>query len=303
MMLKQDDVALGSDLRVQKTADGEGEDVLLEEAEDPLVASVRERIRRYNRRLFGAVLYCGLGTAAFALIAMTLAKSPPAGEPMKYIAPLAALVFGTIFAAILHPRKLLLDGRRDIEQVAAKQNVQVVGALTDMLNLEKEISVTHAQEGLIALLPRLRPEDAGLLNNRQRGVLRRVLSMNIELLLYREVTRIFAPISLENSANRRAVELRVAIMEALGQVGTAEDLPVLERWGAVEPDSEVQEVLRKAAERNLPLLRNRVAALSDRNTLLRASSSDMESTESLLRPALGTQDPVELLLRADEAPH
>lgn len=261
--------------------------------EDPLVVSVRNRIKRYNRTLFAAILYCGVGTFTFALIAQS-------GIALRYLFPLAALVFGTIIAGVLHPRKLLIAGKKDIEQVALLDDLKVVGTLVEMINLEKEISVSHARESLTTLLPKLRPEHAHLLNRRQRDTLRRVLGINLELMLYRDVKHLFAPVSLEHPDNRRAIEFRIAIIEALSSIGAKEDVGTIETLATMETTSEIQSVLKNAAEKCLPLLQRRVAELEDKNTLLRASSIHLGSTDTLLRPAKpAPSEPHELLLRPE----
>lgn len=276
------------------------EDALGIEREDPLVVSVRNRIKRYNRTLFAAILYCGVGTFTFALIAHAMLQSPLSGIALRYLFPLAALVFGTIIVGVLHPRKLLIAGKKDIEQVASQDDLKVVGTLVEMINLEKEISVSHARESLTTLLPQLRPEHAHLLNRRQRDTLRRVLGINIELMLYRDVKHLFAPVSLEHPDNRRAIEFRIAIIEALSNIGTKEDVGTIETLAAMETTSEIQSVLKNAAEKCLPLLQRRVVELEDKNTLLRASSVHLGSTDTLLRPAMpAPSEPHELLLRPE----
>ncbi len=279
-------------------ADNANSEALTVEAEDSLVASVRKRMTRYHRNMFASILYCGVGTLGFALAAQLLLRSSLGEVAIRYVFSLAVVIYGTIFAALFYPRQLLTAGKRDIESVAAQQDIKTVGTLIDLSGIEKEMHGVHAQEGLITLLPRLRPEHANLLNNRQRAALRRVLGINIELTLYRDVNRLFTPVSLAHPANRRAIEFRVAIMEAFANIGTKEDLPFIERLAAMEAASEVQSVLKSAAEKCLPLLQTRVAELEDKNSLLRASSAYTDGANTLLRPATATHsDPAEELLR------
>lgn len=85
------------------------------------------------------------------------------------------------------------------------------------------------------------------------------------------------------------------ILAALGKVGDGRAVPAVE-WIAEQGETVW---LQEAAQRILPLLRQRLQQESAPRTLLRATCLPDPAPESLLRPATGTQDAkIRLLLRA-----
>ena len=265
---------------------------------NPLVLSVQRRIQKYNRTLLGAVLGTGLAVWGVVLLATGLTQT---GHPLVSVSLVLAVLSG-VAVALTRPRVGLLKAKEDIKKVAQFEDFEALGTMIEMLNLEKEISVAHAMTGVTNLLSRIQPEQAWALSARHRTTLRHLLNRNIEVTLYRDLTNLFGPISLENEANRRAINLRVAIMKGFSRVGTEAEIPALERWATLEPKSEAQAVLKSTAMECLPILRERVAQTADKNTLLRASQANEGDANTLLRPSRETVDPTEQLLRPQETP-
>ncbi len=274
------------------------ENALPLEAESTLVASVSQQVKRYNRSVFTGVLSFGLFTMLITIGLKMLFSQVELQDAIAILAIFSSvLLFLFGFYVIVRPRQKLHEEKKQLNELIRQKNLQNIGTLVEVMRLEKEMNTTDAQQSLTELLPQLRPEHASLLNRRQRGLLRNVLNTNIEHILNRDVSHLFTPVSLQNPANRRAIEFRVAIMKAIAQVGTKEDLPIIEKYATMEAVSETQQVVKNAAQECLPLLQIRIAEQEDKNTLLRASSAEAHSPETLLRPASPTQDPAELLLR------
>lgn len=123
-----------------------------------------------------------------------------------------------------------------------------------------------AEQALIRLLPRLRPTDAGLLNEAQRDILCRELSGGNELMTGRFDD------SSEPDAN-----LIVAILRALEQVGDARFVPPVEKLAAGKGRAKKDARIREAAQACLPFLQARAeqgAPDADPNIPLRPATSE-----------------------------
>ncbi len=170
--------------------------------------------------------------------------------------------------------------------------------LIDALNVS-DISVRNlAQQTLIELLPTLQASDADLIGDAQRTTMVRLLSTPAHY-FYRYIREIFS-----QSAYRREVAVRIAILKALEQVGGAKELPVVERLasGVATADEKGLNTLpeiQAAAQACLPYLVVRAQQQNVREQLLRPSSADAVSADTLLRPAKSaSNEPEDQLLRA-----
>jgi len=259
-----------------------------------LTRQVEQRNRHLRRAIMGFLGY----TAAMSL-AMLLLKhwigperwQENAFSPYLLIPQLLA-VFA--FVGYMSYNQIPRCGAREaIQKLQEVADVASVGPLIDALKLDDLKVRESARTALIELLPRLQPEDAALLNTAQRAKLCSVLSIPVENPLYKDVAAVFRP------AHDRAVNLRVAILQAFAQVGDERALRIVERLAGAEANTHGERRIREAAQQCLPVLQERVRQLNAPSTLLRASAV-AESPDILLRPAMegGATAPGELLRAA-----
>lgn len=259
---------------------------------DPLVLTVQQSVKTFNRTLWGVLLFTGISMMAVVLFARWLIENR---NPYLSI-PFILLTLSAVVTLFLRPRAGLMKAKEAITEVAQGEKLEALGALIELLSLEKELNVNHAMVAVTNILNRIQPEDSWALSTRHRTTLRNILNRNIEAVLYRDLSNLLGPISLQHPANLRAINMRVAIIKAFGQVGTEAEVATVERWASIEAKSEAQTILKNAAMECLPLLKARVATLSDQKTLLRASHPTEENS-LLLRPSQESIEPSEQLLR------
>ncbi|HLI47920.1 MAG TPA: hypothetical protein VKV18_04420 [Chthonomonas sp.] len=166
-----------------------------------------------------------------------------------------------------------------LQNVSLHRDVRVVGPLLSLWGISSPRMRGAIEEALIELLPQMKASDAALLNDEQRAQLYAIL----------------------RDTNRRRVPLQLAVLEALGRIGDAHAVPVVERLS--ETPLRRQRALREAAQRCLPQLRERVLQLQQSSTLLRPSVNRAQEKEVLLRTADSAtlQTPVEQLVRPTDA--
>jgi hypothetical protein len=157
-----------------------------------------------------------------------------------------------------------------------------------------------AKHHLITLLPTLRASDASLLGEAERKILVRQLAIFPNDPGYRDLQELFS-----KSAFRREMDLRLAILKALEQVGGEQELTAVERLARGLPtlhsQFKVPDELHEAAKACLPYLQSRATDQRASAQLLRASSLPAASGTDLLRPAaMGAPTHSEQLLRASE---
>lgn len=165
-----------------------------------------------------------------------------------------------------------------LQNISTHRDVRVVGPLLSLWGVSSPRTRGAIEEALIELLPQMRASHAALLNDEQRAQLYAIL----------------------RDTNRRRVPLQLAILEALGRIGDAHAVPVVERLS--ETPLRRQRALREAAQRCLPQLRERVLQLQQSNTLLRPSANRAKEKEVLLRTSDSTlPTPAEQLVRPVDA--
>lgn len=165
-----------------------------------------------------------------------------------------------------------------IRVLAALDDVRTVGPLLEALEWRDMATFTGvhalASQALYRLLPRLQPEHAGLLDDRGRACLYRLL---------------------RHHPSDDHTELIVALLGAVAQVGDARAVSQLERMTRDRGGPPPRQRVRQKAQEALTQLRRRLESAPD--SLLRAAS-DTASTEMLLHPATAsftTGDPQQLL--------
>ncbi|HLH79278.1 MAG TPA: hypothetical protein VKV29_03245 [Chthonomonas sp.] len=165
-----------------------------------------------------------------------------------------------------------------LQNISTHRDVRVVGPLLSLWGVSSPRTRGAIEEALIELLPQMRASDAVLLNDEQRAQLYAIL----------------------RDTNRRRVPLQLAILEALGRIGDAHAVPVVERLS--ETPLRRQRALREAAQRCLPQLRERVLQLQQSSTLLRPSANRAKEKEVLLRTSDSTlPTPADQLVRPVDA--
>ena len=173
-----------------------------------------------------------------------------------------------------------------------------VGPLIQTLQVPTTAVRNLAKQRLIVLLPTLRASDASLLGEADRKALLRQLAIFPNDPGYRDLRELFS-----RAAYRREMDLRLAILKALEQVGGKQELAAVDRLARGLPTLhsalKVPEEIREAAQACLPYLQTRADDQRAEAQLLRASSLPVSSADNLLRPAvLGNATPPDQLLRA-----
>ncbi len=172
-----------------------------------------------------------------------------------------------------------LFARQSARRIAALDIPQAGGPLIEMLISQGFFQSQHVKSALIRLLPRLRPNDAGLLTPLHRRHLGSMLRSD-EIFPYHG--RLWGK------------DLKIAILSALEQVGDQKSVAQVEKTARSAHDVYV----RFAAQQCLPFLQERVEHSRIEQTLLRPSAQS-HAPDTLLRPASATTS-VEspMLLRA-----
>lgn len=172
-------------------------------------------------------------------------------------------------------RKML--NKNAVERLAKWKDKRHVGVLVDVVNPRRSINYdSYTRQSikrvLVSLLPTLRADDADLLTEDQREVLRKMLI-----------------------SERDAPELQIALLTAFEQIGDWRCVPAVEKLIQRTENTKV----RKAAGECLPYLTEIAEKQKVSQSLLRASDAPTEQEpETLLRAASGTEtreSPDELL--------
>jgi hypothetical protein len=162
------------------------------------------------------------------------------------------------------------------KNIDALSDVRYVGPLTEAatitgrLALDKTV-ITSARRALIRLLPVIQCSDGFMLNPAQRGCLRKL-------------------------ALTSDIDLSRAILRAWQQIGTVDEIPVVENLVAQSPKKPIAPEIQEEAESCLPYLIANAEREKQRNTLLRAAEPSTESEVSLLRPAASVPESAEAQL-------
>ncbi len=180
------------------------------------------------------------------------------------------------------------------------KRVDQVGPLVQTLQVQNTPIRNLAKQTLIGLLPTLQATDAPLLGEHERKILLRQLAISPNEKGHRDLTELFS-----RAAYRREVDLRVAILKALEQVGSVRELPAVQRLARASSlphiTSPYPHEIVYAARECLPFLQSRVSEQRASEQLLRPSSMQDTSNDLLLRPAASGADALpEQLLRASE---
>ena len=229
--------------------------------------------RRKCRRnaIIGISFYIGFILLMIVIPPMFGAK--PQTTMLGQIGSMTAVMAGAMAATTAQK-----NGTRILAEFDDKR---AVGPLSLALEFNDVEVVAVAREKLVRLLPQLKASDAQLLDEEQRSILYKALH-----------------------SKKHYAALRIAILNALQQVGDEKGLPHVQKLAKGEGLTAQEEDILRAAQECLPYLERRVDRLRASQTLLRASSASEAMTSSpdmLLRPAMDVgATPSEELLRASD---
>ncbi len=235
------------------------------------------------------------------IVVMTLIGGGVIGVAQHWLGSIAAvalLLFGlpavmAVPLSILHYRR---RGKRDALLASARRlaEAQDVAALPNLIgayHIDTPAVRRLVVDGLIDLLPRVRASDRGLLSEAHQARLLGILRRRVENPLYKDVLGVFRP------ARGKPVTLRVAILQALEQVGDAAALPVVQALADGPARTQGEKAIREAALQCLPALQQRAEEERAHGRLLRPAAAP--EAETLLRAAGGAPGgEAEVLLRA-----
>ncbi len=265
------------------------------ESVEALAASLSREVETHRkaflRSMGGLSVLCAAGAGMVYSLKHLLGEdwSANTGFPTLLFTVAFCGAAAWLIASALKP----LRRRREIASVLANQDdVRSVGALIDSLSLEDGRMHEIAIDGLIRLLPRLKASDATLLTAVQRTRLCHILSLPAEKPLFSDIGYVF------RRANEKDIELRVAILAALEQIGDRSALPIVVRLANGKAKTAGQRRIQEAAQACLPALQLLTRLEGDPLTLLRASDAANTAPGTLLRAAQGVaQTPPGELLR------
>lgn len=275
----------GHDLEAEEGEIAEQAGAVAEQMQDQdvqaLLAAMEHDMRLRKR---AECVYAAMAIAAGLLWFFALCTGRLSRGNFLLIADLA-LFIPPVVVRMLRPRLKSKTARR----ITQLDDVRYVGLLVDIWNGNAALKYDPqtrdaAQEALTRLLPCLRAEDAGLLNETHRAQLRNVL----------------VPSYNRSGGKSTPRGFQLAVIQAFDQIGDWKSVSSVEQLTR-EDDSRVREAARRCAAHLRQLEQHGIAG----EVLLRASAAPMETKpETLLRPAAGTgtgEDPEQLVRAASGA--
>lgn len=201
-------------------------------------------------------------------------------------ADIACLLLVGVYPLLLW-RRTIFRRRVDrfVDSFAAMGDPRAVGPLIEVATTSDKSESTRsavAIRALMAVLPRLTPSDAGLINAQQQAALCQMLNA--------------ASAPCEGTLNSQRA---IVILRALEQIGDIDALPYVERIAEFSSASPRIKKLRETARDILPTLRARIKAELPGRSLLRPADAP---DSLLLRPAQGSTEaePQQLLRPAEQ---
>jgi len=248
-----------------------------EQAVAEFVAKWKKRARRRPVILPLAVL-----TSAVSLLLWRL-------HPSGIGALIAAVLFGS---SMLYTLMVALTAQREtgnaIQDLVRTGGIRAIGPLIEMrLGFMNGAQIEATYDAMIELLPQFTFQDSPLLSRKHRHFLYEVLEGMGQIGLSAE----------------KQQQLRLAILEALKEVGDAEAVRIVRQLAKVPRWPKRPDAIQQAAQEALPLLEANLAYSLSAQTLLRASTMETEGAHTLLRPASSsTKHEPNKLLRAANKP-
>ncbi len=208
----------------------------------------------------------------------TVRVSSGSGRAFPWGAVMVAIGIATVGAAFVSG---LRRPRHSEAFLGAVADMSTIGRFAEALHHEDRYVRTEAEEALIAMLPRLKAGDSGLLNDRQRAALHR---------------------AIRPPRRKREADLVVAVIGALTEIADERAIPHVQRLAEEPARGPHQEAARAFASERLPILKERVEAARAVQTLVRPASAP-DRSDTLLRPATaGPAGPVDQLVRPASDP-
>jgi len=231
---------------------------------DPAKLVATATARRLSRfRMFaatlGAIIAAMLAVTVMSFRSKTSEVVISSGSDVVHVTQggggmsLGAALVGTLIVTLGVVMLAAMRRRRSAASViGAISDLSAVGAFAEALHHEDRYVRIEAEEALVAMLPRMTSADAGLLNEKQRACLHRVIR-----------------------PPRRASEatLAVAAIGALTEIADARALPHVTRIVEEPARGQHQQQVRAFAEERLPVLKQRVEAAKLARTLVRPAEA------------------------------
>ena len=172
----------------------------------------------------------------------------------------------------------------ELARLGGVKAIEPLFAILSNQPLPKQRRAIHA--ALTLLLPQMKASDAPLFNSVATQTIYRLLN-ETHTILY---------------AKSDCIEIRIAALKALEQVGGSMYIPVVERLAKMRPRTLGHAKIKQAAIECLPMLLTNCGEVEAARTLLRPSHAEAARPDTLLRPASGAGQTAaqELLRPSDE---
>lgn len=179
------------------------------------------------------------------------------------LTPLLLLIGSSVFAVLTKRERIQLT-----KTLVHYEDVRAVGPLVEALYIvEDKAFRSKTAAALTRLLPRLRQEDASLLDAQQR----RLLSQYFGRVRWATL--------------ERNDDLSLAIVESYWRIGDGTELPAVKRLAQGKGIAAKDTRVREAAQRYVAEMQRRAEVASQPDTLLRASAIVHTNSDMLLHPA------------------
>lgn len=231
----------------------------------------RRAIERIQRIAAGGILTAGISlVGAYALLE---SSTPAVGISLLIAAPLLSSLLLVFSMRSRAPKRTLLSM---VKELAKRSDPKALGTLILLLGYDSRKVCSAARAALIGILPTCGEEHLAALTEPQRRAIRHIVSG--------VVTRrsLFYLQSMPGELRANA-DLRVALCEMLGRVGSPEFSQSLRVCTGIPALTRPAERVQSAAEQALLSLTARMSAMESHNLLLRASDVPKTEAEHLLR--------------------
>ena len=239
----------------------------------------RKSLKRRKMVTVGVVLYISI------ILFMMLIIGLSHGNPGSMAGMLNSI--GGICAAVFAVSQ---TQRKAVQALANFDDIRAVPCLIEALDYNDAAMQEVANEQLPGLLARMQASDADLLTKDHHTILNKVLKTNLprnksrKSFMRTAISKRFIKAILGSS--RYDSGLRMAILQALQQVGDESSLPVVEELAEGNGQAKKSPELQQAAQDCLPFLRQRAEHQQQMQTLLRASDRNLTPVAMLLHPAM-----------------
>lgn len=262
-------------------------------SEEAFKQAGRDVLRYHARRIYvraetpASVNWIFGVSVALSMVGVALSRSVPVfGAVLACAFPffvIVAVAWGIMTNGNAPTRKEAAENalkyNKAVHLLTHSTDIEAVGPLIEVLWLPD--ITAYVPQALCQLLPLLQPDHAALLDNKQRNSLLHILTQ----------------------PDNYDMELQRATVQAVGNIGDAKALPILEQLAGGAMGAADSAELREDARIALFTLQERINPGYAGRNLLRAAETPIHSPEELLRPATGSSEtPPQELLRAQNGP-